>query len=86
MLCIENCVNHGKFRAVNNEIFRFLEIFGRYPNGRKNNNYENYCGLYRQHRKVFIDGVNVVDKPRALKRKLDMPDFWCLRYLKVTEY
>ncbi|NLM34954.1 MAG: ABC transporter ATP-binding protein [Clostridiales bacterium] len=94
MLRIENlCKNYGKFRAVNNlnlqipkgEIFGFVG-----PNGAgKTTTMKIICGLLSATSgKVFIDGVNVVDKPRALKSKIGyMPDFFGVYDdLKVTEY
>lgn len=94
MLRIENLYkNYGKFRAVNNlslqvpkgEIFGFVG-----PNGAgKTTTMKIICGLLSATSgKVYIDDVNVIDKPRALKSKIGyMPDFFGVYDdLKVTEY
>jgi ABC-type multidrug transport system, ATPase component len=94
MLRIENlCKSYGKFQAVNNlnlEIPRG-EIFGFVgPNGAgKTTTMKIICGLLSASSgKVYIDDINVIDKPRALKSRIGyMPDFFGVYDdLKVTEY
>jgi ABC-2 type transport system ATP-binding protein len=94
MLRIENLYkNYGKFRAVNNlnlqvpdgEIFGFVG-----PNGAgKTTTMKIICGLLAATSgRVFIDDINVIDRPKALKSKIGyMPDFFGVYDdLKVTEY
>lgn len=94
MLKIENlCKSYGKFQAVNSlnlevptgEIFGFVG-----PNGAgKTTTMKIICGLLSASSgKVYIDGINVIDKPRALKSRIGyMPDFFGVYDdLKVMEY
>lgn len=94
MLRIENlCKNYGNFKAVNNlnlhipkgEIFGFVG-----PNGAgKTTTMRIVCGLLdASSGKVFADGIDVIHKPRELKRKIGyMPDFFGVYDdLKVMEY
>ncbi len=94
MLKIENlCKNYGKFRAVNDlnlhipkgEIFGFVG-----PNGAgKTTTMRIICGLLdATSGKVFADGIDVINRPKELKRKIGyMPDFFGVYDdLKVMEY
>lgn len=94
MLKIENlCKNYGKFRAVNDlnlhipkgEIFGFVG-----PNGAgKTTTMRIICGLLDATTgKVFADGIDVVNRPKELKRIIGyMPDFFGVYDdLKVIEY
>lgn len=94
MLKIENlCKNYGKFQAVKDlnlhipkgEIFGFVG-----PNGAgKTTTMRIVCGLLSATSgKVFADGIDVINKPRELKRKIGyMPDFFGVYDdLKVMEY
>lgn len=94
MLRIENlCKNYGKFRAVNDlnlhipkgEIFGFVG-----PNGAgKTTTMRIICGLLdATSGKVYADGIDVIDRPKELKRKIGyMPDFFGVYDdLKVMEY
>ncbi len=94
MLKIENlCKNYGKFRAVNDlnlhipkgEIFGFVG-----PNGAgKTTTMRIICGLLdATSGKVFADGIDVVNRPKELKRIIGyMPDFFGVYDdLKVIEY
>ncbi len=94
MLRIENlCKNYGKFRAVNDlnlhipkgEIFGFVG-----PNGAgKTTTMRIICGLLdATSGKVYADGIDVINRPKELKRKIGyMPDFFGVYDdLKVMEY
>ncbi len=94
MLRIENLYkNYGKFRAVNDlslhipkgEIFGFVG-----PNGAgKTTTMRIICGLLdATSGKVYADGIDVINRPRELKRKIGyMPDFFGVYDdLKVMEY
>ncbi|EMS72238.1 ABC transporter ATP-binding protein [Ruminiclostridium cellobioparum] len=94
MLRIENlCKSYGKFRAVNDlnlhipkgEIFGFVG-----PNGAgKTTTMRIICGLLdATSGKVYADGIDVIDRPKELKRKIGyMPDFFGVYDdLKVMEY
>lgn len=94
MLKIENlCKNYGKFRAVNDlnlhipkgEIFGFVG-----PNGAgKTTTMRIICGLLdATSGKVFADGIDVINRPKELKRIIGyMPDFFGVYDdLKVIEY
>ncbi|MDF2986445.1 MAG: ABC-type multidrug transport system, ATPase component [Eubacterium sp.] len=94
MLKIENlCKNYGKFRAVNDlnlhipkgEIFGFVG-----PNGAgKTTTMRIICGLLdATSGKVFADGIDVINRPKELKRIIGyMPDFFGVYDdLKVKEY
>ncbi len=94
MLKIENLYkSYGRFQAVNNlslhipkgEIFGFVG-----PNGAgKTTTMRIICGLLSATSgKVYADGIDVVDKPRELKKKIGyMPDFFGVYDdLKVIEY
>ncbi len=94
MLKIESlCKNYGKFRAVNDlnlhipkgEIFGFVG-----PNGAgKTTTMRIICGLLdATSGKVYADGIDVVNRPKELKRKIGyMPDFFGVYDdLKVMEY
>ncbi len=94
MLRIENLFkNYGKFCAVNDlnlhipkgEIFGFVG-----PNGAgKTTTMRIICGLLdATSGKVYADGIDVINKPKALKRKIGyMPDFFGVYDdLKVMEY
>ena len=94
MLKIENLFkNYGKFCAVNDlnlhipkgEIFGFVG-----PNGAgKTTTMRIICGLLdATSGKVYADGIDVINKPKALKRRIGyMPDFFGVYDdLKVMEY
>lgn len=94
MLKIEKlCKNYGKFLAVNDlnlhipkgEIFGFVG-----PNGAgKTTTMRIICGLLEATSgKVFADGIDVINRPGDLKRKIGyMPDFFGVYDdLKVMEY
>ncbi len=94
MLRIENLYkNYGRFRAVDGlnlhipkgEIFGFVG-----PNGAgKTTTMRIVCGLLEATSgKVYADGIDVINKPRELKRKIGyMPDFFGVYDdLKVMEY
>lgn len=94
MLRIENlCKSYGKFRAVNDlnlhipkgEIFGFVG-----PNGAgKTTTMRIICGLLdATSGKVYAEGIDVIDRPKELKRKIGyMPDFFGVYDdLKVMEY
>ncbi|OPX44486.1 putative ABC transporter ATP-binding protein YbhF [Ruminiclostridium hungatei] len=94
MLRIEKLYkNYGRFRAVDGlnlhipkgEIFGFVG-----PNGAgKTTTMRIVCGLLdATSGKVYADGIDVINKPRELKRKIGyMPDFFGVYDdLKVMEY
>jgi len=94
MLKIENlCKNYGRFRAVNDlnldipkgEIFGFVG-----PNGAgKTTTMRIICGLLNATSgKVYVDGIDVSNRPKELKKKIGyMPDFFGVYDdLKVMEY
>ena len=94
MLKIENlCKNYGKFQAVKDLTLNIPkgEIFGFVgPNGAgKTTTMRIICGLLEATSgKVFADGIDVLNKPAELKRKIGyMPDFFGVYDdLKVMEY
>lgn len=94
MLCVRNLVKrYGKFTAVNNLSMEIGEghIFGFVgANGAgKTTTMKIIAGLLPQTSgEVTIDGVDITDRPRQVKRKIGyMPDFFGVYDdLKVDEY